>query len=250
MGRDRRQVHEQGAPGPEAHRGAAAAEPEQGGASTRRGSWLENEQAKDTPAGFDYAVMPLPERHRRRTSCRPTAHLRGRRRDVLRRRPRARTRAAAWSTCGTCSPRRARKGFTELTKVAHRGHGRGRGPDPLARPDLARNAALTAAGADVFSYRFDTWYKKLDDECRAATNELMFRAAPPTSSCDADAEGRRRDQERLVHREVHALSSRRGAAERHAARQVPVHRRLPGRAGGALRRSSSSARTSRRSTWR
>ena len=24
------------------------------------GSWLENEQAKDTPADFEYAVMPLP----------------------------------------------------------------------------------------------------------------------------------------------------------------------------------------------
>ena len=30
------------------------------------------------------------------------------------------------------------------------------------------NKALGAAGADIFSFRFDTWYKKLDDEvaCR------------------------------------------------------------------------------------
>nr|BFE75013.1 hypothetical protein GCM10020092_083140 [Actinoplanes digitatis] len=37
------------------------------------------------------------------------------------------------------------------------------------------NKALGAAGADTFSFRFDTWYKKLDDELRAATNELFYQ---------------------------------------------------------------------------
>ncbi len=33
---------------------------------------------------------------------------------------------------------------------------------------------LKAAGAGVFSYRFDSWYKELDTELRTATNALMF----------------------------------------------------------------------------
>ena len=84
--------------------------------STRRGAWLENEQAKDTPAGFEYQLMPLPERDRlgqaagRPRSAPPPA--RG-----TSSRPRARTPGAAWSTCATCCPRRAPTGFTELTKA-------------------------------------------------------------------------------------------------------------------------------------
>ena len=72
-----------------------------------------------------------PERHRARTSCRPPRST-----------PppasstsspaRARTRAAAWSTCATCSRKAGAMGFTELTKSLdrrhrrHRRHGRSR----------------------------------------------------------------------------------------------------------------------------
>ena len=35
-------------------------------------------------------------------------------------------------------------------------------------------AALAAAGKDVFNLYFDGWYKELDTEARTATNELMF----------------------------------------------------------------------------
>ena len=44
---------------------------------------------------------------------------------------------------------------------------------------------LTAAGKDVFvGYLFDTWYKKLDDESRAAANELMFKGGNAQKFCD------------------------------------------------------------------
>jgi N-acetylglucosamine transport system substrate-binding protein len=42
---------------------------------------------------------------------------------------------------------------------------------------------LKAAGQDYFSFRFDTWYKKLDDEARAATNELMFSGGDADRFC-------------------------------------------------------------------
>jgi len=35
--------------------------------------------------------------------------------------------------------------------------------------------ALKAAGKDVFAYRFDGWYKEMDTELRAATNELFYQ---------------------------------------------------------------------------
>jgi N-acetylglucosamine transport system substrate-binding protein len=34
--------------------------------------------------------------------------------------------------------------------------------------------ALGAAGSNVVNIFFDGWYKDLETECRAATNELMF----------------------------------------------------------------------------
>ncbi len=33
-------------------------------------------------------------------------------------------------------------------------------------------------------YLFDSWYKKLDDESRAAANELMFKGGDANKFCD------------------------------------------------------------------
>jgi N-acetylglucosamine transport system substrate-binding protein len=46
------------------------------------------------------------------------------------------------------------------------------------------NAMLSAAGSDYFSYRWPDWYKKMDDECRSATNELMFSGGTADKFCD------------------------------------------------------------------
>lgn len=135
------------------------------------GSWLENEQAKDTPAGFNYAVMPMPSA----TSS-----------DKL---PQSAIYAAAGEMYFVSSkgknPRggleylrhmlskEGAKGFTELTKVLTVVQGATEGL--TISPGLTSSEAmLKAAGADYFAFRWDTWYKKLDDEARAATNELMF----------------------------------------------------------------------------
>ncbi|GAA4683322.1 N-acetylglucosamine/diacetylchitobiose ABC transporter substrate-binding protein [Phytohabitans rumicis] len=135
------------------------------------GSWLENEQAKDTPAGFNYAVIPVPSA----TSS-----------DKL---PQTAIYAAAGEMYFVSSkgknPRggmeylrhmlskEGAKGFTQLTKVLTVVQGATEGM--TISPGLTSSEAmLKAAGSDYFAYRFDTWYKKLDDEARAATNELMF----------------------------------------------------------------------------
>jgi N-acetylglucosamine transport system substrate-binding protein len=136
------------------------------------GSWLENEQAKDTPAGFDYQLAPLPSV--------TTA-------DKL---PATALYAAAGEQYFVASKGKNPKGgmeflrhmlskagavgFTQLTKTLTVVSGATDGME--ISPGLTSgNKALVAAGADTFSFRFDTWYKKLDDELRAATNELMFQ---------------------------------------------------------------------------
>ncbi|SDZ12196.1 N-acetylglucosamine transport system substrate-binding protein [Micromonospora pattaloongensis] len=145
------------------------------------GSWLENEQAKDTPPGFKYAVMPTPS-------------VTGA--DKL---PQTAVYAAAGEMYFVAAkgknPRggmeylrhmlskEGAKGFTQLTKVLTVVKGAVDGLE--ISPGLtSSNAMLTAAGSDYFAYRFDTWYKKLDDEARSATNELMFRGGTAQKFCD------------------------------------------------------------------
>ncbi|PZG01455.1 N-acetylglucosamine/diacetylchitobiose ABC transporter substrate-binding protein [Micromonospora deserti] len=145
------------------------------------GSWLENEQAKDTPPGFTYAVMPVP-------SVTGSDKL-----------PQTAIYAAAGEMYFVASkgknPRggmeylrhmlskAGAKGFTELTKVLTVVRG---ATDGLTiSPGLTSSEAmLKAAGTDYFSYRWDTWYKKLDDECRAATNELFFNGGTAEKFCE------------------------------------------------------------------
>ncbi len=136
------------------------------------GSWLENEQAKDTPAGFDYNVAALPSA----TSS-----------DKL---PANAIYAAAGEMYFVASKGKNVRGgkeylrhmlskegarkFTELTKVLTVVQGATEGL--TLSPGLASSSkALADAGANNFSFRWDSWYKKMDDECRSATNELMFQ---------------------------------------------------------------------------
>jgi len=65
-------------------------------------------------------------------------------------------------------------GFTQLTKTLTVVAGATDGME-ISAGLTSGNKALGAAGADTFSFRFDTWYKKLDDELRAATNELFYQ---------------------------------------------------------------------------
>jgi N-acetylglucosamine transport system substrate-binding protein len=44
------------------------------------------------------------------------------------------------------------------------------------------NAALSAAKTTV-AYRFDSWYKALDTELRAATNELFYQGGTADKFC-------------------------------------------------------------------
>jgi N-acetylglucosamine transport system substrate-binding protein len=144
------------------------------------GSWLENEQAKDTPPGFEYAVMPMPSV--------TTA-------DKL---PQTAIYAGAGEMYYVSSKGKNPRGgmeylrhmlgkanaaeFTKLTKVLTVVQG---AADELTiSPGLTSgNELVKAAGSDFFSYRWPELYKKLDTECQAATNELMFQGGTADKFC-------------------------------------------------------------------
>jgi N-acetylglucosamine transport system substrate-binding protein len=135
------------------------------------GDWIEGEQAKDTPEGFEYQLMPVPS-------------LSGS--DAL---PATAVRATAgegyFVSAKSKNPRggmeymrqmlsvAGAKGFTEVVKaptVVTAGSAGYAFPPGVA----SSQAALAAAGENVFNVFFDGWYKELDNEARTATNELMF----------------------------------------------------------------------------
>ncbi|MGQ5264093.1 N-acetylglucosamine/diacetylchitobiose ABC transporter substrate-binding protein [Micromonospora sp. ZYX-F-536] len=135
------------------------------------GDWLENEQKKDTPAGFTYQLMPVPSL---------TAS------DKL---PATAIRAAGGEGYFVSSKSKNPRGGMEymrqmLSKAGARGFTETVGAATVVPagsegfqfpPGVASaQAALKAAGKDVFNMLFDNWYKELDTEARTATNELMF----------------------------------------------------------------------------
>ncbi|MEO3743151.1 N-acetylglucosamine/diacetylchitobiose ABC transporter substrate-binding protein [Plantactinospora sp. B5E13] len=138
------------------------------------GDWLENEQKSNTPAGFEYQIMPVPSL---------TAA------DKL---PAGAIRAAAGEGYFVSAKSKNPRGGMEymrqmLSKAGARGFTETVGAATVVPagsegyqfpPGVASSqAALKAAGANVFNMMFDNWYKELDTEARTATNELMFGRA-------------------------------------------------------------------------
>ena len=152
------------------------------------GSWLENEQAKDTPAGFEYAIAPIPERHRRRTSCRYGAIQRGAGESYFVA-GQGQEPARRHGVPAHMLSKEGAKGFTELTKMLDRRPGRGRGRRPLARPDQRASRARTPPGRTSSRCRFEAWYKKLDDEARTGDQRADVRPAPPDEFCERMQKG-------------------------------------------------------------
>jgi N-acetylglucosamine transport system substrate-binding protein len=145
------------------------------------GSWLENEQAKDTPKGFEYTVMPLPSVTA--SDALPQTAIYAAAGEMYFVASRGKNPRGGMEYLRHMLSKTGARGFTELTKVLTVVKGATEGMQ--MSPGLASGSKLLAdAGSDYFAYRFDTWYKKLDDEARAATNELMFAGGNATRFCD------------------------------------------------------------------
>lgn len=136
------------------------------------GSWLENEQSKDTPPGFNYQVTPLPSATA--SDKLPATAIYAAAGEMYFVPSHAKNVRGGKEYLRHMLSKAGAKGFTDLTKVLTVVQGATEGLT-LSPGTTSANAALAAAGSNNFSYRWDAWYKKMDDECRNATNELMFQ---------------------------------------------------------------------------
>ena len=145
------------------------------------GSWLENEQAKDTPPTFEYAVTPLPSVT---TSDQlPATAINAAAGEIYFAAAKGKNPQGGKEYIRGMLSKEAALGFTKLTKsltvVAGAADGQTISPGLTSANDM-----LGKAGKDVFvGYLFDNWYKKLDDESRAAVNDLMFKGGDANKFC-------------------------------------------------------------------
>ena len=146
------------------------------------GSWLENEQAKDTPPTFEYAVMPYPSVTA--SDKLPATAINAAAGEIYFVSAKGKNPRGGMEYQRTMLSKEAALGFTKLTKSLTVVAGAAEGV--TISPGLtSADKMLTAAGKDVFmGYLFDTWYKKLDDESRGAVNDLMFKGGDAQKFCD------------------------------------------------------------------
>ncbi|MCF0097312.1 N-acetylglucosamine/diacetylchitobiose ABC transporter substrate-binding protein [Micromonospora sp. NPDC049114] len=135
------------------------------------GDWLEGEQKKDTPAGFDYQLMPVPSLTA--SDKLPATALRATAGEGYFVSAKSKNPKGGLEYMRQMLSTAGAKGFTEVVKAPTVVTS---GSEGFAFPPgvASSQAALKAAGQDVFNLYFDGWYKELDTEARSATNELMF----------------------------------------------------------------------------
>jgi N-acetylglucosamine transport system substrate-binding protein len=143
------------------------------------GNWLENEQKANTPATFEYAMIPVPSL----TSS-----------DKL-------DASSLFATAGEgfivaahgknpkggmeylrqMLSKAGAKGFTEQTGSLTSVQGASEGL--TLPPGLQSSSKALAAAKSTFNYRFDGWYGALDQELRSATNELFYQGGTADKFC-------------------------------------------------------------------
>ncbi|XVU27616.1 N-acetylglucosamine/diacetylchitobiose ABC transporter substrate-binding protein [Actinoplanes sp. CA-054009] len=146
------------------------------------GSWLENEQAKDTPPGFEYAIAAYPSVTA--ADKLPAPAINAAAGEIYFAAAKGKNPQGGKEYLRTMLSKEAALGFTKLTKSLTVVAGASDGV--TISPGLtSANDAVTKAGKDIFmGYLFDTWYKKLDDESRGAVNDLMFKGGDAQKFCD------------------------------------------------------------------
>jgi N-acetylglucosamine transport system substrate-binding protein len=146
------------------------------------GSWLENEQAKDTPPTFEYAVAAFPSVTA--ADKLPATAINAAAGEIYFAAAKGKNPQGGKEYLRAMLSKEAALGFTKLTKSLTVVAGASDGQ--TISPGLtSANDTLTKAGKDVFmGYLFDTWYKKLDDASRAAVNDLMFKGGDAQKFCD------------------------------------------------------------------
>jgi N-acetylglucosamine transport system substrate-binding protein len=138
------------------------------------GDWLEGEQAKTTPADFQYQVMAVPSLSS--GDKLPAAAVQTAAGEGYFVTAKSKNKAGGLEYMRQMLSKSSARKFTEITD-AHAVTVVAGAADGYAFPPGAQSsqAAIKAAGKDVIgNYMFDGWYQELEKETRTATNDLMF----------------------------------------------------------------------------
>ena len=142
------------------------------------GDWLPNEQKDNTPAGFKYQMMPIPDKGKlSEKAVRATA---GEGYVVP---AKAKNPQGGMEYLRQMLSRDGARGFAELIKSPPVTVGASDGVD-FGPGVTSSQAALKAAGKEVVNVFFDGWYQEIDKEARTATNALMFGRIKPDAWAD------------------------------------------------------------------
>jgi N-acetylglucosamine transport system substrate-binding protein len=144
------------------------------------GDWLPNEQSKDAPADFQYQMMPTPGVSG--SDKLPATALRATAGEGFFVSAKAPNKEGGLEYLRQMLSKAGGNGFTKLTKSPTVTVGASDGVD-LGSGVTSSQAALKAAGSNVFNLFFDGWYAELDKECRTATNELFFNGGSADAFC-------------------------------------------------------------------
>jgi N-acetylglucosamine transport system substrate-binding protein len=146
------------------------------------GSWLENEQKKETPATFEYALAPTPSV----TSAdkMPFEAIRIAAGEAYIIPSKAKNAAGGMEYFRVMLSKEGAKGFTEksgnLTVVKGAADGLSLSPG-----NASVAAAAKAAGDNIVTKNFiEEWYKQLETDLREQTNALMFGRQSAEQFCD------------------------------------------------------------------
>ncbi|GAA0312151.1 N-acetylglucosamine/diacetylchitobiose ABC transporter substrate-binding protein [Streptomyces polychromogenes] len=140
------------------------------------GSWLENEQLKQTPEDFDMKFLPVPVLA---DSKLPFTAIRAGANEPFIVPEKAANKAGGLEFLRSMLSREWSTIFAQqansLTVVKD-----GVDPSVKLRPGTqSAVAAVKAAGADTFNYLYPDWYSEMDTEIQNASNELMAQRIQP-----------------------------------------------------------------------
>jgi N-acetylglucosamine transport system substrate-binding protein len=146
------------------------------------GSWLENEQKKDTPSTFEYAMTPTPSVTA--SDKMPFAAIRAAAGEVYFVSAKGKNTAGGLEYLRIMLSKEGAKGFTEksgnITVVKGATEGL-----TLSPGNKSVAAAQAAAGDNVVTdNRLEDWYKELEKELRSQTNALMFGRQSAEQFCE------------------------------------------------------------------
>jgi N-acetylglucosamine transport system substrate-binding protein len=142
------------------------------------GDWLPNEQKKDTPAGFQYQMMPIPDKGKlSEKAVRATAG------EGFFVSAKAKNPQGGLEYLRQMLSKDGARGFAELIKSPPVTLGASDGVD-FGSGVSSSQAALKAAGKEIVNIFFDGWYQEIDKEARTATNALMFGRIKPDAWAD------------------------------------------------------------------